>query len=29
MTGMTVFRTWLHRRSAAIEDLDAGEPMPT
>ncbi len=26
--GMAVFRAWLHRRSAAIEDLDAGELMP-
>jgi hypothetical protein len=26
--GMAVFRAWLHRRSAAIEDLDAGALMP-
>lgn len=26
--GMAVFRAWLQRRSAAIEDLDAGELMP-
>ena len=26
--GMAVFRAWLRRRSAAIEDLDAGELMP-
>ena len=27
--GMAVFRAWLHRRSAAIEDLDAGALMPS
>ena len=27
--GMAVFRAWLQRRSAAIEDLDAAELMPT
>ena len=26
--GMSVFRAWLQRRGAAIEDLDAGELMP-
>ena len=26
--GMAVFRAWLQRRSAAIEELDAGELMP-
>jgi len=26
--GMAVFRAWLQRRGAAIEELDAGELMP-
>jgi hypothetical protein len=26
--GMAVFRAWLQRRSAAIEQLDASELMP-
>jgi Ecdysteroid kinase-like family len=27
--GMTVFRAWLQRRCAAVEELDAGELIPT
>jgi hypothetical protein len=26
--GMAVFRAWLRRRTAAVEELDAGELMP-